>query len=102
MHLSFPARFVAPQTHVCSGLYYLHHERGIAHLDLKCENVLLGRTGEGQLVAKLADFDAAQRLGGRTSLVRGTADAHPPEYLVRVLCRSRGTRVNVAWCALWA
>jgi serine/threonine protein kinase len=43
-------------THILCGLKYLH-ECGVAHRDLKCENVLISDNG----MAKLADFGQARR-----------------------------------------
>merc|ERR1712166_339461 len=63
---------------VCSGLSYLHTAHGLAHLDLKSENIFLSPGP----VAKLGDFDAAQPAGSRTVRVRGTESIHPPEFLI--------------------
>ena len=43
-------------THILCGLKYLH-EFGVAHRDLKCENVLISDNG----MAKLADFGQATK-----------------------------------------
>jgi serine/threonine protein kinase len=38
------------------------HLRGLAHKDVKPQNILLGRDQQGRLRAKLCDFDLAQAL----------------------------------------
>lgn len=58
------------------GLKYLH-TAGIAHLDLKLENVLLGK--DFQL--KIADFDLAQFTSDESLISGGTANYRAPEVL---------------------
>lgn len=45
---------------LCDGLSYMH-DRHVLHLDLKPQNILLHRTGSGNLVCKIADFGEHQR-----------------------------------------
>jgi len=60
------------------GVEYLH-SRGIAHLDLKPENLLLGE--DYQL--KIADFDLSYLRGDPTIKSMGTKDYRSPELLER-------------------
>jgi len=58
-----------------SAVAYLH-EKGIAHLDLKPENFLIGPEG-----LKLIDFDFSHRVDGPlTEGMRGTPGYRPPEF----------------------
>ena len=64
---------------VAEGLAYLH-ERGVVHLDVKCENVLVSRN-----VPLLTDFGLATRFGreGRDTLrYGGTTPFMAPEILI--------------------
>ena len=69
-----------------AGLEALHAQR-IAHLDIKPQNVLLGRGG----AVKIADFGISSRLrdqrGGH--MVAGTAEYAPPEQLAGQSCDVR-------------
>jgi len=59
---------------IIRGLDYLHSQ-GIAHLDLKLENLLLGK--DFQL--KIADFDVAQNINDEDLLSQGTENYRAPE-----------------------
>lgn len=65
---------------ICRGLAFAH-DAGVVHLDLKTENVLVGRDG----LAKIADFGIAQRIGSGQRLessgvtIRGTFRSMSPE-----------------------
>lgn len=58
------------------GLRYIHNN-GIAHLDLKLENLLLGK----DLLLKIADFDLAQSINDDCLTSGGTANYRAPEVL---------------------
>lgn len=61
------------------GLKYLHSQ-GIAHLDIKLENLFLGE----DFILKIADFDLSQdinKAGNNPVLSRGTANYRAPEVL---------------------
>lgn len=60
------------------GLEYLHNT-GIAHLDLKLENLLLG----ADFSLKIGDFDQAYRKGQKTILSKGTVCYRAPELVTR-------------------
>mmetsp|Transcript_91727 Transcript_91727/g.127367 ORF Transcript_91727/g.127367 Transcript_91727/m.127367 type:complete len:330 (-) Transcript_91727:116-1105(-) len=62
---------------IVSGLTYLHDEAGIAHLDLKLENVLIGNKYE----LKIIDFDLSARHDSKKLLSKGTRDFRAPELL---------------------
>mmetsp|Transcript_24548 Transcript_24548/g.21730 ORF Transcript_24548/g.21730 Transcript_24548/m.21730 type:complete len:319 (-) Transcript_24548:242-1198(-) len=57
-----------------SGLYHLHNE-GIAHLDIKPQNLILA--GDFQL--KICDFDNANKVGKEKIVSRGTLGYRAPE-----------------------
>lgn len=65
-----------------AGLEYLH-STGIAHLDLKLDNLLVGE----DFNLKIGDFDQAFRAGQKNILSKGTICYRPPE-LVRRTCRN--------------
>jgi len=68
-------RFLRTYFHqLIEGLEYLH-SNGVAHLDLKPENLLLGE----DLKLKITDFDAAFMRGDFRSISRGTRNYRPPE-----------------------
>jgi len=60
--------------HLVQGLECLHMQ-GIAHLDIKLENLLLGK--DFQL--KIADFDVAQKINDEQLLSEGTENYRAPE-----------------------
>ena len=57
-----------------AGLQYLHAS-GIAHLDIKLENFLLGK----DLSLKIADFDLAQKITDEHTISSGTTNYRAPE-----------------------
>jgi len=65
-----------------NGVEYLHSQ-GIAHLDLKLENLLLGN----DFMLKIADFDQSQNVRENKLLFFGTACYRAPEILMN-LCRN--------------
>ena len=56
------------------------HKMGLAHLDIKLENVLLQKDEKGVLRAKVADFGLSSYEGSVTG-VRGTPGYYAPEML---------------------
>lgn len=56
------------------GLEHLH-SNGIAHLDIKLENLLLGK----DLLLKIADFDVSQALNDENLLSQGSENYRAPE-----------------------
>ena len=61
-----PREVLSVMLPICRALAELHRA-GVVHLDVKPQNILLGRTA-GRLFAKLADFGIAQRIGSTPSL----------------------------------
>lgn len=59
------------------GLEYLHNS-GVAHLDLKLENLLLGNSH----LLKIADFDQAQAKNHETIVTKGTVCYRAPEMII--------------------
>lgn len=69
------------------------HERGIAHLDLKPENVMLTRTGQ----VKVLDFGVARNLGTpKTANAAGLA-AGTPGYLAPEQARGEASTASDLW-----
>ncbi|PKN56762.1 MAG: hypothetical protein CVU56_14345, partial [Deltaproteobacteria bacterium HGW-Deltaproteobacteria-14] len=64
---------------VLRALAYLH-ALGVAHLDLKPENVLVSRGDDGPL-ARVLDFGIARRIGDQVTAVRGSYSYVAPERL---------------------
>jgi serine/threonine protein kinase len=62
--------------HLIEGLEYLH-SKGIAHLDLKPENLLMGE----DCLLKIADFDRSSFLSDKDFNSRGTEDFRAPEVM---------------------
>ncbi len=65
------------------------HAQGFVHRDIKPENILIGRTIENKLIAKISDFGLAknyQQLGGSgltfSGEMRGTIPFMPPEQMI--------------------
>lgn len=72
---------------VLKGLEYAHHQ-GVVHRDIKPENILIGKTPENRLIAKVSDFGLAknyQSMGGSgltfSGEMRGTIPFMPPEQM---------------------
>lgn len=73
---------------VLKGLEYAH-SLGIVHRDIKPENILIGKTADGKLVAKISDFGLAKNYEsmGFSNLtfsgeMRGTIPFMPPEQMI--------------------
>ncbi|MXR40734.1 protein kinase [Halobaculum sp. WSA2] len=67
---------------ICKGIY-VAHETGVAHLDVKPENVLLSTT-DGWPWPKVADWGLARRLASETGTADGASVAYAaPEQLDR-------------------
>lgn len=65
-----------------AGIEYLH-SMGVAHMDLKCENLLLGEDYK----LKIGDFDQAYIEGQSQNMSRGTVNYRAPEQVERT-CRN--------------
>lgn len=65
------------------------HAKGIAHRDLKAENVFLGRESDGQLFPKLLDFGIAKLMGREEAIKHKTRTGAPmgtPYYMSPEQC----------------
>jgi len=58
------------------GVEYMHSQ-GVAHLDLKLENLMLG----DNFLLKIIDFDSSEPLNAKTTISRGSRDYRAPELL---------------------
>ncbi|HTL38028.1 MAG TPA: serine/threonine-protein kinase, partial [Kofleriaceae bacterium] len=68
------------------------HAKGIAHRDLKAENVFLGTEGDGSLNLKLLDFGIAKLIGREEALKHKTRTGAPigtPYYMSPEQCRGK-------------
>ena len=73
---------------VLKGLEYAHNQ-SLVHRDIKPENILIGRTSEKRLIAKISDFGLAKNyqsmgVSGLTfsGEMRGTIPFMPPEQMI--------------------
>lgn len=73
---------------VLKGLEFAH-SLGIVHRDIKPENILIGKTPDGKLIAKISDFGLAKNIQsmGLSNLtfsgeMRGTIPFMPPEQMI--------------------
>ena len=83
-----PETVVAIATQVCSALQAVH-DQGIAHRDLKPDNVYLQKEPDGTLKATLLDFGVAKFLGDQETFLKtlsgaavGTPEFMAPEQIV--------------------
>ncbi len=68
------------------------HAKGIAHRDLKAENIFLGRDSEGALFPKLLDFGIAKLMAPEDGLKHKTRTGAPigtPYYMSPEQCRGK-------------
>ena len=68
------------------------HAKGIAHRDLKAENVFLGRDSDGGVFPKLLDFGIAKLMGSEEALKHKTRTGAPigtPYYMSPEQCRGK-------------
>ena len=68
------------------------HAKGIAHRDLKAENVFLGRDSDGAVYPKLLDFGIAKLMAPEDSLKHKTRTGAPigtPYYMSPEQCRGK-------------
>ncbi len=68
------------------------HGKGIAHRDLKAENIFLGTDSEGALFPKLLDFGIAKLMGPEDGLKHKTRTGAPigtPYYMSPEQCRGK-------------
>jgi hypothetical protein len=68
------------------------HAKGVAHRDLKAENVFLGRDPDGAVFPKLLDFGIAKLLGAEDGVKHKTRTGTPvgtPYYMSPEQCRGR-------------
>jgi serine/threonine-protein kinase len=68
------------------------HAKGVAHRDLKAENVFLGRDSDGGVFPKLLDFGIAKLMGSEDTLKHKTRTGAPigtPYYMSPEQCRGR-------------
>lgn len=68
------------------------HAKGIAHRDLKAENVFLGRDPDGGVFPKLLDFGIAKLMGAEEVLKHKTRTGAPigtPYYMSPEQCRGK-------------
>jgi len=77
-------------------LKYLH-SKGIAHLDLKLENLLLGQ----DLLLKVADFDLSQNLSDERITSSGTANYRAPEIMAGTCKNFRAADIYSAGVCLY-
>jgi len=78
------------------GLQYLH-TAGIAHLDLKLDNLLSGN----DYTLKIGDFDQAFRKGQKTILSKGTVCYRAPELVKRTCTRPEAADIYSAGIILF-
>jgi len=77
-----PETVVAIVAQVCSALQAVH-DQGIAHRDLKPDNVFLQKEADGTLKATLLDFGVAKFLGDQETFLKTLSGAAvgTPEYM---------------------
>jgi serine/threonine protein kinase len=77
------------------------HDRGFVHADMKPHNVIVGRSLEGKLTAKLIDLGQSCKSGTIKKRIQGTPDYIAPEQVHRREITSKTDMYNFGATMYW-